>query len=110
MVSATVTLAFSGSTVLADLVELTKVSMESHANAMSATLLMSTETALSPTSSLPAIKTKGTTRPSRPASASQEPNTSEESASLFPLARPTPTTTVSLASANLASNYKMDSV
>jgi hypothetical protein len=40
MVSATVTLAFSGSTVLADLVEPTKVSMEFHANAMSATLLM----------------------------------------------------------------------
>jgi len=68
------------------------------------------EIAWLPTSSLPATKMKDMTLASRPVSASQEPNTSEENASASPLAQPTPTITVSPASAIQASNSSMDNV
>jgi hypothetical protein len=110
MVSATATLDSSGSMVPADLAEPTKVSTESHVNATSDSLLMLAETASFLTSNQPAIKMNDMTQPSRLASAFQEPSTLEENASLSPPAQPMPTTTVSNASAILASNYKTDSV
>lgn len=109
MANATATLGSSGSTVHADLVELTKDSMVSHVNVSSATLLIPMETVFSQTFNLPATKMKDTIPHSRHVFASLELNTSEENALVCQPALLTPTTTVLPAFVKLDINSKTDS-
>jgi len=106
MVNATATLDTSGSMEHADLVELIKVSMEFHVNAILDSLLMLVEIVFNPTSNLSAIKMKDMTLLLRLVFVYLALNTLEVNVFKFPIALLMHITTVFLVFATLVSNFK----